>query len=157
MPKVPGHWLVKSEPACYSIDDLANEPNQTTPWSGVRNYQARNFMRDGMRPGDPVFFYHSVTDPGIAGLAEVAGPAYPDPTQFDLEGEYFDPAATTEKPRWFLVDIRLKRKFPRPLPLTLLRDIPELADMELLRRGSRLSVMPVKPEHFRRILELAGG
>ncbi len=155
MPKTPGHWLVKSEPGCYSIDDLAHEPGQTTPWSGVRNYQARNFMRDGMRPGDLVFFYHSVTDPGIVGLAEVAGPAYPDPTQFELENEYFDPAATPEKPRWFLVDIRLKRKFSRPVPLRLLRGIPELAGMELLRRGSRLSVTSVEPEHFHIILELA--
>ncbi len=146
------HWLVKTEPGCYSIDNLAAEKNRTTPWSGVRNYQARNFMRDGMRVGDPVLFYNSVTNPGIAGLAEVAGKAYPDPTQWDPEDEHYDPASPADKARWFVVDIRLVRKFPVFLPLALLRAQPQLEGMELLRKGSRLSVMPVAAEHFAHIL-----
>lgn len=149
-------WLVKTEPASYSIEDLEKEPGKTTPWSGVRNYQARNFMRDAMRPGDPVLFYHSVTKPGIVALAEVASAAYPDPTQFDPQSPYFDPASGNDAPRWYLVDIRLVKRFSAPLGLGFLRTVPELAGMELLRRGSRLSVMPVMREHFETILALAG-
>lgn len=150
------HWLVKTEPGCYSIDDLAAEAGQTTPWSGVRNYQARNFMRDDMRPGDPVLFYHSIANPGIVGLAEVAGKAYPDPTQWAPEDRHFDPASPADNPRWYAVDIHFIRKFKAPLPLSRLRDLPELDGMELLRKGSRLSVMPVDAEHFKRIIQLAG-
>jgi predicted RNA-binding protein with PUA-like domain len=145
---------MKTEPGCFSIDDLAAAPERTSMWDGVRNYQARNFMRDDMRPGDPVLFYHSVTNPGIVGVAEVAGSAYPDPTQWDPENEHFDPASPENKPRWYLVDIRLVRKFSAPLPLPLLREQPELAGMELLRKGSRLSVQPVRPEEFEAVLAL---
>lgn len=148
-------WLVKTEPGSYSIDDLEAEKKHTTPWSGVRNYQARNFMRDGMKVGDPVLFYHSVTDPGVVALAEVASKPYPDPTQWDPESRYYDPTSSAENPRWILVDIRLVRRFAKPLPLALLRGSPQLEGMELLRKGSRLSVMPVEQSHFEYILQLA--
>lgn len=151
------HWLLKTEPGCFSIDDLAAAPHQTTMWDGVRNYQARNYLRDAMRPGDAILFYHSVSNPGIAGLAEVAGPAYPDPTQWDPENRHFDPASPADKPRWYALDIRLVRRFARILPLSFLRARPELAGMELLRRGSRLSVQPVRPEEFAAVLALAEG
>ena len=150
------HWLVKTEPGCYSIDDLAAEKGQTTPWSGVRNYQARNFMRDDMSPGDPVLFYHSITNPGIVGLAEVAGKAYPDPTQWIPEDQHFDPTSPADNPRWYLVDIHFVRKFNTPLTLLQLRALPELDGMELLRKGSCLSVMPVEAEHFKRVMQLVG-
>lgn len=150
-------WLMKTEPGCFSIDDLASAPGKTTMWDGVRNYQARNFMRDAMRVGDPVLFYHSVTNPGIAGIAEVASDAYPDPTQWDPENEHFDPRSPADKPRWFLVDVRLVRRFTEVLPLTVLRARPELAGMELLRKGSRLSVQPVRPEEYEAVLALAEG
>ena len=148
---------MKTEPGCFSIDDLAKAPNQTSMWDGVRNYQARNFMRDGMRIGDPVLFYHSVTNPGIAGIAEVASEAYPDPTQWDPDNEHFDPASPADKPRWYLVDIRLLRRFKEIVPLPLLRSQPELSGMELLRKGSRLSVQPVRPEEFAAVLALTEG
>lgn len=124
-------------------------------WDGVRNYQARNFMRDEMSVGDPVLFYHSVTDPGIAGIAEVASEAYPDPTQWDPENEHFDPKSPADKPRWFLVDVRLVRRFKAVLPLSFLRGRPELEGMELLRKGSRLSVLPVRPAEYEAVLALA--
>ena len=149
-------WLMKTEPGCFSIDDLAKAPGRTAMWDGVRNYQARNFMRDAMRVGDPVLFYHSVTNPGIAGIAEVASEAYPDPTQWDPENEHFDPKSPADKPRWFLVDVRLVRRFKEVLPLSLLRSRPELEGMELLRKGSRLSVQPVRPEEYEAVLALAG-
>lgn len=149
------YWLVKSEPGCFSIDDLAKSPNATTMWDGVRNYQARNFMRDGMKKGDKVFFYHSVTDVGIVGLCEVVSEsAYPDPTQWDPENEHFDPKSPADKPRWLLVDIQLKEIFPRRLSLQELRDVPGLESMELLRKGSRLSVQPVSEEEFAIIMRL---
>lgn len=150
------YWLLKSEPGCFSIDDLAASPNRTTIWDGVRNYQARNLLRDGMRAGDLAFFYHSVTCPGIMGLTEITGSAYPDPTQWDPECEHYDPAAAADKPRWFAVDVKLLKKFKRPLPLGELRQIPGLSGMELLRRGSRLSVQPVSPAEFNIIMNLAG-
>ncbi len=149
------HWLMKTEPGCFSIDDLAAAPGRTTMWDGVRNYQARNFMRDGMRPGDPVLFYHSVTGVGIAGIAEVASPAYPDPTQWDPENPHFDPASPADAPRWYVVDVRLVRRFSAVLPLAFLRARPELEGMELLRKGSRLSVQPVAPGHYAAVLALA--
>ncbi len=147
-------WLLKTEPGCFSIDDLASAPAQTSMWDGVRNYQARNFIRDGMRIGDPVLFYHSVTDPGIVGLAEVASGAYPDPTQWDPENEHFDPASPSNAPRWYVVDVRLVRKFRYTLPLAFLRTCPDLAGMELLRRGSRLSVQPVTEQEYNAVLAL---
>lgn len=148
-------WLVKSEPGAYSYDDL--ERDGRTMWDGVRNYQARNLMRDEMRVGDPVLFYHSGTaEPGVVGLARVASAAYPDPTQFDAEDPHFDPKAAREEPRWFLVDIEAMRPLPEPVPLARLKDDPAVAGLALVQRGNRLSVMSVSEEHLRHILTLGG-
>lgn len=148
------YWLMKSEPDEFSIDDLVRAPRKTTPWFGVRNYQARNYMRDAMRVGDGVLFYHSSCEvPGIAGLAEVASAPHPDETQFDPKSPYFDPKATRASPRWMLVDVKLVRK-TRLLPLDELRLRPELADMVILRRGNRLSVTPVTPAEWKAIGKL---
>ena len=137
---------MKSEPDCFSVHDLKNVVQE--PWSGVRNYQARNFMRDDMRVGDRVLFYHSNAHPsGVAGLATVASAAYPDPTQFDVHSEYFDAKATPNGPRWFLVDVRFVRAFSHTLALDDLRQIPALAGMLLFQR-SRLSVQPVDAQHY---------
>ena len=142
------HWLMKSEPDEFSIDDLVKAPRQSTPWFGVRNYQARNFMRDQLRAGDAVFFYHSsCPEPGIAGIAEVSSTAYPDDTQFDKKGKYFDPAATRETPRWFLVDVKLVRKTPL-ISLAELRRHNELESMRILQKGNRLSITPVDPREW---------
>jgi predicted RNA-binding protein with PUA-like domain len=142
------YWLMKSEPSDVSIDDLASMPDQTVAWYGVRNYQARNFMRDQMRVGDGVFFYHSsCEEPGIAGIAEVSKPAYPDATQFDPENKYFDPKATPENPRWFNVDVRLVRK-TRLVGIRELRGCPELANMRILQKGNRLSITPIDPAEW---------
>jgi predicted RNA-binding protein with PUA-like domain len=147
------YWLMKSEPADVSIDDLASFPNQTVDWYGVRNYQARNFMRDQMQMGDGVLFYHSnCAEPGIAGIAEVSKQAYPDRTQFDPKHKYFDAKATAEKPRWFNVDVRLVRK-TRLLSLKELRETPELANLRILQRGNRLSITPVDPRDWEIILD----
>lgn len=147
------YWLMKSEPSEVSVDDLAAMPQQTVPWFGVRNYQARNFMINEMSPGDGVLFYHSsCPEPGVAGLAEVASPAYPDATQFDPAGHYFDPKASPEKPRWFNVDVRLVRK-TRLLPLAELRTHPELESLRILQRGNRLSITPVTTAEWRFITE----
>lgn len=137
------YWLMKSEPDEFSLDDL--ERVEREPWSGVRNYQARNYMRDGMKVGDGIFFYHSNCPvPGIVGIAEVATPAYPDPTQFDPEGDYFDPRSDPDDPRWLLVDVRFRKRLPRVLSLDEMRNHAEaLGDFPLLRRGNRLSVLPV--------------
>ena len=145
------YWLMKSEPTEVSIDDLMAAPGHTMPWFGVRNYQARNFMRDGMKPGDGVLFYHSsCPQPGVAGVAEVASTAYPDHSQFEQGGHYFDPKATQEQPRWVSVDVRGLKKTAL-LPLSALRQIPELEDMLLLKRGSRLSITPVTPAQWKTI------
>ncbi|WP_133128931.1 EVE domain-containing protein [Legionella nagasakiensis] len=142
------YWLMKSEPSCFSIDDLRKSPQQTTPWDGVRNYQARNFMRD-MNLGDLVFFYHSnCNPPGIVGIAEVVSTAYPDYTAFDPNSEHPDANSTPEHPRWFMVDIRFKEKFPELISLTTLKHSPELEQMPLLRKGNRLSVMPVSAQEW---------
>ena len=142
------YWLMKSEPSDCSIDDLAMLPKQTVAWYGVRNYQARNFMRDQMAIGDQVLFYHSsCAEPGIAGLAEVASKAYPDETQFDKKNKYFDPKATRETPRWFNVDVRLKKK-TRLISLKELREHPQLKNMRILQRGNRLSITPVDPKEW---------
>jgi len=150
------HWLVKSEPNVFSIDDLAECPNQTRWWKHVRNYQARNFMRDDMQPGDRVFFYHSNTDvPAIVGLAEIVSAPYPDPDAFNPECKYFDPKSDPENPRWFLVDIRLVSKLDQPISLkTIKAHTMMLADLPLIRRGNRLSVMPVAPEQWDYIMSL---
>ena len=143
------YWLMKSEPHEFSIDDLAKSPKKSTAWFGVRNYQARNFMRDLMALGDPVLFYHSSCEiPGIAGIAEVSKLAYPDETQFDKKSKYYDPKATRENPRWVHVDVKLVNK-TRLVPLSELRDYKPLADMQLLQRGNRLSITPVTPEQWK--------
>ncbi len=148
------YWLMKSEPSECSIDDLAKAPTRTVPWVGVRNYQARNFMRDDMRPGDGVLFYHSsCPEPGIAGLAEVASPAYADATQFDPQSHYFDAASKADAPRWIHVDVKLVRK-TRLLPLAAMREAPTLASMIVLKRGNRLSITPVAPDEWRAVLKL---
>ena len=148
------YWLMKSEPSDVSIDDLAAMPDQTVAWYGIRNYQARNFMRDQMSVGDKVLFYHSsCAEPGIAGLAKVSKRAYPDATQFDRNNKYFDPKATSENPRWVNVDVKLVKK-TRLLPLSELRSHPELANMRLLQRGNRLSITPVDPHDYEFILSL---
>jgi len=142
------YWLMKSEPDEASIDDLAGAPHRTLPWTGVRNYQARNFMRDSMQVGDGVLFYHSsCAEPGIAGLAKVASSVYPDPTQFDPKSPYFDPKSTHENPRWLLVDVVFVKKSPL-VPLAALREHPELADMRVLAKGNRLSITPVTAEEW---------
>lgn len=150
------YWLIKSEPDVFSIDDLANCPDQTRYWKHVRNYQARNFMRDDMQIGDRVFFYHSNTDtPAIVGLAEIATKPYPDPEAFIPGSKYFDPKSDPENPRWFLVDIRLIRKLDQPISLrTIKQNSGELGDFALIRRGNRLSVMPVKAEQWDYIFSL---
>ncbi|SEK39220.1 EVE domain-containing protein [Nitrosovibrio tenuis] len=142
------YWLMKSEPSDVSIDDLASMPDQTVAWYGIRNYQARNFMRDQMRVGDQVFFYHSSCEqPGIVGIAEVSKLAYPDATQFDPGSKYFDPKATPENPRWFNVDVRLVKK-TRLVGIKELRGHPELASMRTLQTGNRLSITPVDPAEW---------
>lgn len=143
------YWLMKSEPEEVSIDDL--QQRGSVPWFGVRNYQARNFMRDVMRIGDLAFFYHSsCAEPGIAGVCKVCAPAHPDETQFDPESRYFDPKASPDSPRWLCVDVKFVRK-TRLLALTEMRHMPELAGMQLLQRGSRLSITPVTDEEWRHI------
>ena len=147
------YWLMKSEPADVSIDDLAAMPRQTVPWYGVRNYQARNFMRDQMQVGDEVFFYHSsCPEPGIAGLAKVAKLAYPDETQFDPKSEYYDPKATRETPRWFNVDVKYVKK-TRLVGIQELREQKALANMRLLQKGNRLSITPVDPKEWEFIVK----
>ena len=149
------YWLMKSEPDEFSIDDLARKGK--APWSGVRNYQARNFMRDDMRPGDGVLFYHSsCPEPGVAGIAEVASAAYPDASQFDKKGEYYDPQSTRAAPRWVNIDVKFVRKTPL-VSLAELRGHPELATMRLLQRGNRLSITPVTPAEWRFITKRLTG
>lgn len=143
------YWLMKSEPDECSIDDALSAPDQTVAWIGVRNYQARNFMRDAMRIGDGVLFYHSsCPKPGIAGLAEVASRAYPDPSQFDPASPYYDPRSARESPRWLLVDVRAHRR-TRLIALDELRSHPAISGLQILRRGNRLSITPVEPAHWR--------
>lgn len=147
---------MKSEPAECSIDDALAAPQATVPWIGVRNYQARNFMRDAMRIGDGVLFYHSsCPEPGIAGLAEVASTAYPDATQFDPKSKYFDPKSSPESPRWLHVDVRW-RQTTRLLSLAELREAPELASLRILQRGNRLSITPVTPAEWAAVLKRLG-
>ncbi|MCH5276530.1 MAG: EVE domain-containing protein [Desulfovibrionaceae bacterium] len=149
------YWIFKTEPGCFSLADLKAAPNHVTAWDGVRNYQARNFMRDDMRLGDLGLFYHSGKNPEVAGLVEIVKEGYPDCSAQDALSGHFDPAATPGNPRWFMVDVRLARAFTPPVPRALLRRQPDLSDMELLRQGSRLSVLPCEERHFRSILALA--
>jgi predicted RNA-binding protein with PUA-like domain len=153
----PAYWLMKSEPDEFSIDDLVRAPRRRTAWFGVRNYQARNFMRDAMKVGDGVLFYHSSCPvPGIAGIARVASAAYPDESQFDRKSPYYDASSKREAPRWMLVDVELVKK-TRLMPLEEMRGYRELQDMAVLRRGNRLSITPVTPQEWRFILEILGG
>jgi predicted RNA-binding protein with PUA-like domain len=148
------YWLMKSEPSEVSVDDALAAPRATVPWTGVRNYQARNFMRDAMRVGDGVLFYHSsCAEPGIVGIARVASTPYPDPTQFDPKSPYHDPASKREEPRWLLVDVQVLRKTPN-LTLPQLRADPALAELLVLKRGNRLSITPVERRHWDHILKL---
>jgi predicted RNA-binding protein with PUA-like domain len=147
------YWLMKTEPDTFSIDDLKRKV--TEPWDGVRNYQARNFMRDGMKVGDKIFFYHSNTDiPGIVGIATVASAAYPDESQFNKKSKYYDEKATREEPRWMLIDVKFERKLARTISLEELKNRDELVDMPLVRKGNRLSVMPVAKSDWDFILTL---
>ncbi len=150
------YWLFKSEPDCFSFADLLAAPDRSTGWDGVRNYQARNFLRDQVRLGDGVLFYHSnAKPPTIAGIAEVVEEAHPDPTAFDPEADHHDPSSDPANPTWFQVRIRAVRPIEPALDLPLLRSVDALEGMELLRKGSRLSIQPVTPEHWRTILDLA--
>lgn len=156
MPRRPQQfWLLKSEPEVFSIDDLQKQ--KKTAWEGVRNYTARNSIRDAMQIGDLAIFYHSSTDPaGAAGLARVASAAYPDPTQFDPKSDYFDPKATAEAPRWFVVDVAFEEKFAKVVTLADMKAERSLKDMLVVQRGQRLSVQPVDPKHFKKVLAMAG-
>ena len=150
------YFLVKTEPNVFSIDDLKEKKRE--PWDGVRNYQARNIMRDDMKVGDKVLFYHSnATPPGVAGICKVASEPYPDPTQFDPDSKYFDPKSNPGNPRWLLVDVAFVKKFKRIIPLAELKEYEALTNMRLLQRGNRLSVMPVEKDEFDFIVNLAKG
>lgn len=147
------YWLMKSEPSVYSIEDLQRDG--TTGWEGVRNYQARNFMRDDMKPGDLILFYHSNAEPpGVAGIAKVARAAYPDASACDPKSKYFDPKATADNPIWMTVDVAFAERFAAPVSLAELKSDPALAGMAVLQRGQRLSVQPVDPAHFRIVREM---
>ncbi len=149
------YWLMKSEPSEFGIDDLAERPRKTEPWDGVRNYQARNMMRDEMKKDDLAFFYHSNCDePGIVGLMRVVREGYPDPTAFDPDDDHYDPKSDPKAPRWFLVDVELVRKLKRTIPLKELKAQRELAQLALVRKGNRLSVMPVAVDEWELILSL---
>jgi predicted RNA-binding protein with PUA-like domain len=152
--KLMAYWLMKSEPDVYSIDDLERDGREM--WDSIRNYQARNMMRDDMRIGDKVFFYHSnCKEPGIVGISRVVSKPYADPTQFDPKSKYFDPKSDSDNPRWMLVDVEFVRKLKRSVTLAEIKANPELEDMLLTRRGNRLSIMPVTKEHWDIILRLA--
>lgn len=150
------YWLFKSEPDCYSIDDLAADTNQTTFWDGIRNYQARNMLRDDVRVGDRVFFYHSNAKPmAIAGTMEVVAAGYPDHTQFDKQEGHYDPKSDPDDPRWYMVDVRFVQKFDEPVTRDMLKDDETTAAMMVLKRGSRLSIQPVTPDEWKAVHKLA--
>ena len=149
------YWLMKSEPSTFSIDDLKHRPRRTEQWDGVRNYQARNILRDQMRKGDLAFFYHSnCAVPGIAGVVEIVTEGYPDFTAFDPSSSYHDPRSTPDRPRWYVVDVRFKRSLKRVITLAELKQHPKLRDMAVLRRGNRLSITPVTKAQWETILSL---
>lgn len=151
------YWLMKTEPGCFSFDDLLDSPDQTTAWDGVRNYQARNLLRDAMNEGDGVLFYHSnIAEPVIAGVAQVVRTGYPDHTARDPRSEHFDPRATDSQPIWYMVDIRAVSPLPYPVTRTMLKEHPVLAEMAVLKKGNRLSVQPVDPRHWELVLALGG-
>ena len=150
------YWLMKTEPTCFSLDDLERSPGGVAPWDGVRNFQARNLLRDEIQSGDGVLFYHSsCAEPAIVGIARVVKPGYPDWTARDPAGEHFDPKASVDNPIWYMVDVRADRPLPRPVTLDELKQYPQLAGMVLLQR-SRLSIQPVTAEQWTFILQLAG-
>jgi predicted RNA-binding protein with PUA-like domain len=152
------HWLMKSEPDVFSIDALYQAPRRTTHWDGVRNYQARNFMRDGMKKGDQVFFYHSNCEtPGIVGIAKVVREAYPDHTAFDPDDDHYDPKSDPTKPAWMMVDVQYVRKLKRVISLQELKENPALQSMALVRKGNRLSVMPVTEAEWQTVLAMEAG
>ena len=152
---MPRYWLMKSEPSTYGIDDLRARPRQTDCWDGVRNYQARNMLRDEIRPGDLAFFYHSsCAEPGIVGIMKITGAGRPDPTAFEPRDHHYDPERSPTAPRWYVVEVRLERKLKRTITLTELKRYPELSGLPLLKRGNRLSVMPVEAKHWQFILSL---
>jgi predicted RNA-binding protein with PUA-like domain len=149
------HWLLKTEPGVFSFDDLLQSPRRTTGWDGVRNYQARNFLRDGMKKGDRVLIYHSSTEPpAVVGIAEIAREGYPDPTQFDAKDDHYDRDSDPAEPRWFQVDVKAVRKLPRPVTLDEIRQTKALAKMPLVQRGQRLSVQPVAEGEYEQILRM---
>jgi len=149
------YWLMKTEPGEFSIDDLASRPGQIEPWDGVRNYQARNFMRDDMRIGDGVLIYHSRVEPmAVVGIAEVASEGYPDDTAWNPDCKHYDPKSTQEQPRWFLVDVRFIAKFPHPVTLRTIRHTPGLENMMLVQKGSRLSIQPLRRTEWDIIIKL---
>lgn len=149
------YWLMKSEPDVFGIDHLRKKPKQTEHWDGVRNYQARNMLRDQMQVGDEVFFYHSnCEEPGIVGIAKIVRAGYPDHTAFDPESKYYDPKSNPDNPRWYMVDVKFERKLKRTITLTELKEHAALAEMPLVRRGNRLSIMPVTAAQWRYILKL---
>ena len=150
-----GYWLMKSEPDVFGIDDLKTAPRKTEHWDGVRNYQARNMMRDDMKKGDQVFFYHSnCKEPGIVGIAKIVKEGYPDFTAFDPEQKYYDPKSDPDNPRWYMVDVQFVRKFKRTITLEELKQVSAIKDMPLVRRGNRLSIMPVTEKQWNRILKM---
>ncbi len=156
MAKARQYWLFKSEPSAFSIEDLEAAPDQTTFWDGVRNYQARNMLRDDIRPGDRVLFYHSnANPPAVAGLATVVREGYPDHTAWDSASNHFDPKSSAENPRWYMVDIKFEQAWDHPVPLDVLRTVSGLTGMELLRKGSRLSIQPVKKAEFDLVVKTA--
>ena len=149
------YWLIKSEPDAFSIKDLKKAKRE--PWDGIRNYQARNFMRDEMKVGDLALFYHSnCKPPGVVGVAQVASECYPDPTQWDKKAKYYDPKSSKDNPRWLLVDFKFVTEFKEAVTLDQLKDDPKLDELLILRRGNRLSITPVEGKHFRHICKLAG-
>lgn len=150
------YWLMKSEPDAFGIDDLKQCRNKTEPWDGIRNYQARNFMRDDMRKGDLAFFYHSnCKQPGIVGIMKIVSKPYPDPTQFDPDSGYYDPKSYVDDPRWMLVDVKYVRHLKRPVTLAEMKaDADSFGDFQLLKKGNRLSIMPVTEQQWNRVLEL---
>ena len=149
------HWLLKTEPGTFSFDDLLQSPGRTSGWDGVRNYQARNFLRDEMKKGDRVLIYHSSTDvPAVVGIAEVARAGYPDPTQFDARHDHYDAESDPANPRWFQVDVKAVRKLPRPVTLEEIRETKALSKMPLVQRGQRLSVQPVGADEYERIVKM---
>ncbi len=149
------YWLMKSEPDAFSIDDLKARPNKTEPWDGVRNYQARNMLRDEIKRGDLVFFYHSnCKPPAIVGISKVVREGYPDHTAFDPESQYYDPKSDEQNPRWYMVDVRYERHTKRAIPLQELKEHPLLADLPLVKKGNRLSIMPISKKHWDIILKL---